>query len=660
MSYNNIQLLFYKMKQNMFFDNKKSSKRSRLKMFIAAIIILLAVLFLFRLYGNGKKGNFKQFKTEEKMKLELENMPSWNLSDLYPSIDSKELKDDIARSEKRAVNFAKKYNGKINDLEANQLYLCIKEYEEITELIGKLGSYASLKYAEDLSVDENVKFYQKISELSSKLYSQIVFFQLELNEIPESKLKGFYETSEKLKYYKPFIDDSRVFKPHQLSEQLEKLMIEKSVSGRNAWSRLFDETIDNMVFEFRGKELNQSEILEIMSGKDEKARKEASKIFGETLGKHGKTFAYITNTLAKDKEIDDRWGKFQKPISSRNLSNLIEDNVVEALRKTVKDNYKNTSHRYYKLKAEILGKEKLHYSDRNAPMPFDNDRIYQYEDAMKIVKSAYQNFSPTMAEIGQKFFDNNWIDVPTRQGKRGGAFSASTVPSVHPYILLNYQGKTRDVMTLAHELGHGIHQYLSQPNGYLMADAPLTLSETASIFGEQLTFRQFLREETDPEKKKAILANKIEDMLNSVNRQIAFLEFETAVHNERKNGEIPLERLNEIWLQTQKESLGEDNFIFDDEYKNYWMYIPHFIHSPFYVYSYAFGDCLVNTLYSKYIENPNGFEEKYLELLKNGNSVRYNVALRSFGLNPGDPKFWQGGINVIVELIDEFEELVKY
>jgi len=651
------------MPNKMFFKEKKSYKF--VYVIILLIIFIILAFFLFKrdkinfkndkINFNNYNEKLKKMITINEEKKDLGNMPNWNLSDLYISIDDKQIELDLQKLEKEIKEF-QLYRGKVKKLNAKELYSTLISYEDIEEIMGKLGSYAALKYAENLSLDENVKFYQKINEKLTELSSNLIFFALEINKIPATQLNAMYAESRSLRVYKPVIDEVQLFKPHQLNEKLEKLMMEKSLTGRDAWSRLFDETIDNMVFEYKGKKFNSSEMLELMNSKDEKVRRETSKIFGEKLGENGKLFAYITNTLAKDKEINDRWRDYDTPISAMNLNNQIDDEVVETLRQTVKKNYINTAHRYYAWKAKQLGKEKLHYYDRNAPLPYNNDRIYKYEDAENIVLSAYKDFSPEMAEIGQKFFDNNWIDVPTRQGKRGGAFMSPTTPKVHPYILLNYVGKSRDVMTLAHELGHGIHQTLSDKNGFLMSHPPLTLAETASVFGEQLTFRKLLSQEQDEQKRKAILASKIEDMLNTVVRQIAFLEFETRVHEERKNGEIPLERLNQIWLDVQKESLGEENFIFDDEYKNYWMYIPHFIHSPFYVYSYAFGDCLVNSLYSIYQTNPKGFEQKYLTLLSAGSTKKYDELLKPFGLDPKNPDFWQKGIDVISNMIDELEK----
>ena len=638
------------------FYKKKTNKFRYLFIFFIIFIVLYKIYKNVDFFANNKEiAMKKEDNTEKIVNTKLSNLPTWKLNDLYNDINDSNISRDLNNIKKR-IDIFQSYKGKIRFLKPNEFYIAIVEYEDIEKLMSKLGTYSYLKYAENLSKDENVKFYQKINEEFTNLSSQLIFFTLEINNLTEQKLRYFYTDANVLKY-KQFIEDIRVYKPYQLSEELEKILIEKSVTSSTAWSRLFDETIDNMIFEYNGQKYNQSQFLELMNGKDDKVRKETSKIFGKTIEKQGKLFAYITNILAKDKEISDRWRGFKTPISSRNLNNLIDDEVVEALREAVKNNYKNISHRYYKWKAKQFKREKLHYYDRNAPLPFDDDKFYEWKEAKKIVYDAYNEFSPEMASIGKEFFDKNWIDVPTRQGKMGGGFMCPTIPEVHPYILLNYQGKTRDVMTLAHELGHGIHQRLSDKNGLFNSRAPLTLAETASVFGEQLAFKKIMNIEKNKEQKKAILANKIEDKINTVIRQIAFLEFETKVHNERKIGEIPLERLNEIWLEVQYESLGRQNFIFDDEYKNYWMYIPHFIHSPFYVYSYAFGEILVDSLYSIYESNPNGFQEKYIELLKVGSTKRYDEALKIFNINPRDPKFWQNGLNVIIKMIDELEKM---
>ncbi|GMO63298.1 MAG: M3 family oligoendopeptidase [Rickettsiales bacterium] len=629
----------------MFYQKKRLSIKT----------VILVLLFFYVAYCARKNMSLSKIGGFFMSSNKLGDMPSWNLSDLYLDIDDNNIAGDLISLTKQIESF-KKYDNKVANLSGEQFYNSLVEYENIQELEAKLSSYAYLKYAENLSVEDNVKFYQNMVENLTTLDSNLLFYTLEINKLSNERVNSFLY-NKNVQKYKQLIDDIRVMKPHQLNEDLEKVFLEKSVTSRNSWSRLFDETIDTMKFVYGGNEYNTEQMLEFMNGSNASVRKETSKIFGETLGKNAKLFALITNTLAKDKSISDNWRKFKTPISSRNLSNLIEDEVVESLRQTIKDNYKNTAHRYYKWKAKEMKKEKLHYSDRNAPLPYDDDTLYKWEDAKQIVRDAYKDFSPEMAKIGDRFFDNNWIDVPTRQGKRGGGFMSPTTTKVHPYILLNYVGRTRDVMTLAHELGHGIHQTLSdEKNSFLLAQSPLTLAETASVFGEQLTFRKLLADAKNDKQKKAILARKIEDMLNTVVRQIAFLEFEIRIHDERKNGEIPLEKINQIWLDVQKESLGADNFEWDEEYKYYWSYIPHFIHSPFYVYSYAFGDCLVNSLYQIYLQEPNGFQEKYINLLSSGGSKRYSELLKEFNLNPKDPLFWQKGVDVLIKMIDELEK----
>ena len=459
-----------------------------------------------------------------------------------------------------------------------------------------------------------------------------------------------------LAHYRPWLRDTRAFRPHQLSDEIEKLLHEKYVAGRAAWTRLFDETIADLRFPFRGKELTEPEALDLLSDNDPEIRREAAQTIGEVLGKNTRIFGLITNTLAKDKEIEDRWRRFPRPISSRNLANFVEDEVVDALIAAVRNSYPRLSHRYYKLKARWFGVEELPFWDRNAPLPEEEERTISWSEAEETVLSAYGDFSPEMAAVGGRFFAARWIDAPLRPGKASGAFAHPTVPSAHPYLLLNYQGKTRDVMTLAHELGHGVHQLLANRQGYLMADTPLTLAETASVFGEMLTFRALLARETDPRRRKTMLAGKVEDMLNTVVRQIAFVSFEQKVHEERRGAELTPDQLGEIWLAVQRESLGPALRL-DGVYRHYWSYIPHFIHTPFYVYAYAFGDCLVNSLYAVYEDAHQGFAERYLEMLRAGGTMRHRELLAPFGLDAADPSFWSKGLSIIAGFIDELEQL---
>ena len=585
----------------------------------------------------------------------LGDLPSWDLADLYPAPDSPELTDDLSRAEAESKAFADRYKGKLAELDGKSLGAAIAAYEAIDETLSRIMSYAHLVYAGDMADPTIGRFFQTMQERVSDIATHLLFFTLEINRIDDDALESKYKASE-LAHYRPWLRDVRVFRPHQLSDEAERLLHEKHVTGRSAWTRLFDETMADLRFPIDGKQLSSAEALHLLSEPNRETRRKAAKSLGTVFGQHLRTFALITNTLAKDKEVEDKWRKYPRPVSSRNLGNLIEDEVVDALVAAVKGAYAPLSHRYYGIKAGWLGLETLEYWDRNAPLPDAEDRVIPWSEAESTVLDAYGRFSPELATIGKRFFERRWIDAPVRAGKAPGAFSHSTVPSAHPYILLNYQGKTRDVMTLAHELGHGVHQVLSADQGHLMSDTPLTLAETASVFGEMLTFRAMLDAETDQARRRVMLAGKVEDMINTVVRQIAFFEFERRVHDERREGELLPERLCEIWLDVQHESLGP-SIRYDDEYKYYWTYIPHFIHSPFYVYAYAFGDCLVNSLYAVYQNAESGFAEKYLELLKAGGTLRHKELLAPFGLDASDPKFWDKGLGVIAGFIDELEAM---
>jgi oligoendopeptidase F len=591
----------------------------------------------------------------EAPKTELGRLPEWDLSDLYPGRDSPELNRDLERLEKDAERFRQRYEGKLAALSGAELASAIAEYERQQETLGRVMSYAYLVYAGDMADPEIGKFFQTMQERTNAISTIVLFFALELNRLDDAALEAKLKDP-KLAHYAPWLRDVRAFRPHQLADDLEKLLHEKYVAGRAAWVRLFDETTAGLRFPIRGKQLSSAEALHLLSDPDGAVRRDAAKSLGDVLGKNAKLFALVTNTLAKDKEIEDRWRQFPRPISSRNLSNFVEDEVVDALISAVRQSFPDLSHRYYRLKARWFGVEKLDYWDRNAPLPGDDDRLIPWEEAEAKVLDAYAAFSPDLAGVGRKFFDAPWIDAPVRPGKAPGAFAHPTVPSAHPYLLLNYQGKLRDVMTLAHELGHGVHQVLAGAQGHLMADTPLTLAETASVFGEMLTFQSLLRAETSPEKRKIMLAGKVEDMLNTVVRQIAFVEFERRVHDERRQGELTPERLGEIWMAVQHESLGPA-IRFDPEYRWYWTYIPHFVHTPFYVYAYAFGDCLVNSLYAVYQDAAPGFAEKYLDMLRAGGTKRHQELLAPFGLDASDPAFWQKGLGLVRGFIDELEKM---
>tara|TARA_R110002072_G_scaffold259002_6_gene417661 strand:- start:41 stop:1852 length:1812 start_codon:yes stop_codon:yes gene_type:complete len=585
----------------------------------------------------------------------LGDLPVWDLTDLYPGNDSPELAADLDRAAKEAEAFAARYKGKLAGLSGSELGTAIAEYEAVDEIMGRVMSYAQLVYAGNVSDPDVGRFYQTMQERVNDISAHTLFFALELNEIDDKVLGKQLKAAEAARY-RPWVDDARLFRPHQLDEEIERLLHDKRVAGRAAWNRLFDETMADMRFDHDGKVLTSEEVMNMLSNPDEGVRRAASETLGQELQKHARTFSLITNTLAKDKEIEDKWRNFARPESSRNLANQVEDEVVDALNKAVQDAYPALSHRYYAMKAKWFGKDQLDHWDRNAPLPDADNSAIPWAQATETVLTAYGEFSPDLADIGKRFFDNAWIDAPVREGKSSGAFAHPTVPSAHPYLLLNYQGKTRDVMTLAHELGHGCHQVLAAPQGNLMADTPLTLAETASVFGEMLTFRRMLRAEDDPAKRKVMLAGKVEDMLNTVVRQIAFFNFELRVHTARREGELTAEDICDIWMGVQTESLGPA-IRFDENYRWYWTYIPHFIHSPFYVYAYAFGDCLVNSLYAVYEQAADGFADKYLDMLRAGGTLRHTELLAPFGLDASDPAFWQKGISVVSGLIDELEAM---
>jgi oligoendopeptidase F len=584
-------------------------------------------------------------------------LPTWNLSDLYAGPEAPEVERDLKEAGTKATAFRQQYEGKLASLGGADFLGAIVAYERIQEILGRLMSYAQLLYAGDMSNTEFGRFQQNINERATQISLETLFFTLEINKLSDPDMEAKLKHAP-LRRYAPWLDTVRAFRPHQLSDDLEKMLHERDVVGRQAWMRLFDETMADLRFEVDGKKMTSNEALNLLYEQDGTKRKAAADAVSKGLKENQRVFALVTNTLAKEKEIDDKWRKFARPVSSRNLANQVEDEVVDALVAAVKASYPKLSHRYYKLKAKWLGLPKLNYWDRNAPLPDDEDAPIEWKEAQSLVLTAYNAFSPKLAEVGRTFFEKGWIDVPPRPGKAPGAFAHPTVPSAHPYLLLNYHGRTRDVMTLAHELGHGVHQVLAAPQGQLLCDTPLTLAETASVFGEMLTFQALLKRETDPEERKVLLAGKVEDMLNTVVRQIAMHEYERRLHDARREGELTPEQVSGIWLATQREALGDGVDLPDGTgYAIYWAYIPHFIHVPFYVYAYAFGDCLVNSLYAAYQQAETGFAEKYLDMLKAGGTKRHKELLAPFGLNAADPAFWSRGLGVISGFIDELEKM---
>jgi oligoendopeptidase F len=587
-------------------------------------------------------------------------LPEWDLSDLYTGIESPAIAGDLARSDALCLAFEKRYKGHLAALArrpdgGKALTDAVKEFEAIDDLIGRIASFASLVYSGNMVDPARAKFYGDVQERITASSSHLLFFSLELNKIEDTVLEAAM-ADPALGRYRPWIEDIRKEKPHQLEDRIEQLFHEKSVIGQGAWSRLFDDTVASLRFKAGGKALSIEPTLNLLQDRDPKARKAAAAALGKTFRQHLRTFTLITNTLAKDKEISDRWRGFADIADARHLSNRVEREVVEALVAAVRAAYPTLSHRYYALKARWFGKKRLPHWDRNAPLPDVPSRAIPWQEAKDTVLSAYGAFSPVMANIAERFFSSGWIDAPVRPGKTPGAFAHPTVPSSHPFILVNYQGRPRDVMTLAHELGHGVHQVLAAPNGPLMAPTPLTLAETASVFGEMLTFRRLLAATTNKKQRKAMLTSKVEDMINTVVRQIAFYTFERAVHSERRNGELTAERICQIFLEVQGESLGPA-IEFKEGYETFWAYVGHFIHSPFYVYAYAFGDCLVNALYAVYENAHEGFAERYLAMLAAGGTKHHAELLKPFGLDARDPAFWRKGLGMIEGMIEELEEL---
>jgi oligoendopeptidase F len=591
---------------------------------------------------------------------DLGPLPEWNLEDLYPSIDSELYSADLARAEAECKAFAAEYRGKLEEIAQSEdagtaLAVAVSRYEAIDDLLGRIMSYAGLIYSGNTSDPIRAKFYGDAQDKITTASTDLLFFQLELNRIDSGVLDEAMENGP-LAHWRPWLEDIRKEKPYQLEDKLEQLFHEKSVTGHGAWNRLFDETIASLRFNVEGKELTIEPTLTLMQDPNEEVRHKASDAIAATLKANLRTFGLITNVLTKDKEISDRWRGFQDVADSRHLANRVEREVVDALVKAVEEAHPRLSHRYYALKAKWFGKDKLDHWDRNAPLPSVPAQTYAWEEARKTVLDAYREFSPRMAGIATRFFDERWIDAPVRPGKAPGAFAHPTVPSAHPYVLLNYQGKPRDVMTLAHELGHGVHQVLAAPNGALMAPTPLTLAETASVFGEMLTFRALLDKTKDKPRRRAMLAAKVEDMLNTVVRQIAFYSFERKLHSRRAEGELTPENISDIWMSVQADSLGPAIRL-GPGYETFWAYIPHFIHSPFYVYAYAFGDCLVNSLYGVYQKASDGFAERYLDMLSAGGTKHHSELLAPFGLDARDPAFWQIGLGMIEGLIAELEAM---
>ena len=584
---------------------------------------------------------------------ELGQLPDWNLNDLYTSTDAKELVNDLNWLEKECDEFAKNYEGKLKFLSADEMLKCVVRNEKISSISGRIISYAGLLYYQKTTDADRAKFLSDMQEKITIFTTKLVFFSLEINSLDDDFLESLLKENVKLSRYKPVFEKIRALKPYQLSDEIEKFLHDLGIVG-DAWEKLFDETIAGLKFKIGGETLNIEATLNFLTDQKRENRKNATHELARVFGENIKIFTRVHNTQAKEKEIIDRWRGMPTPQMGRHLANQVEPEVVEALRNAVVKAYPKISHRYYELKRKWLGLETMQVWDRNAPLPMESDRLVTWDQAQTIVTDAYTNFDSRMSDLITPFFNKGWIDAGVKPGKAPGAFAHPTVTDVHPYIMLNYLGKPRDVMTLAHELGHGVHQVLASSQGQMLSSTPLTLAETASVFGEMLTFQQMLDNSTDKNERKVLLANKVEDMINTVVRQIAFYDFECKLHDARKKGELTPSNINSLWMSVQSESLGPA-FEFVEGYETFWAYIPHFVHSPFYVYAYAFGDGLVNALYATYEENPKGFEDKYFKMLSAGGSKHHKELLEPFGLDASDPEFWSKGLSMISGMIDELE-----
>ena len=586
----------------------------------------------------------------------LGNLPKWDLSDLYKAEDDPELNKDLNWLRKACSNFAEDYQGKLDKLGAMGLLDAVERYQAIEVVAGKLMSFAGLRYYQLTTDAQRTKFMSDMQDKVTKLTTPLVFYGLEFNRISGDRIASLLSEDSGLARYKPVFDRMRAMKPYQLSDELEKFLHDQSVVGASAWNRLFDETVASLTFQIKGEELPLEAATNKLSDKNRDMREAAAREIARVLKENTSLFARVHNTLAKEKEVEDQWRKMPTPQTGRHLSNHVETEVVQALRDAVVSAYPKLSHRYYSLKAKWMGLEKMQIWDRNAPLPIEDDKLIDWTTAQDMVLSAYSEFAPKMAEIAEQFFTKGWIDAAVKPGKAPGAFAHPTVTTVHPYIMLNYLGKQRDVMTLAHELGHGVHQVLAANQGELLSSTPLTLAETASVFGEMLTFRKLLAATKTQKERKVLLAGKVEDMINTVVRQIAFYDFECKLHAARAEGEMTPAQINQIWMSVQGESLGPI-FEFMDGYETFWSYIPHFVHSPFYVYAYAFGDGLVNALYAVYEEGDPEFQSKYFDMLSAVGSKHHKELLAPFGLDASNPAFWDKGLNVISGMIDELEAM---
>lgn len=578
----------------------------------------------------------------------------WDLSDLYESPNDPNLKSDTEGVIKKAEKFNSNYRGRVAELDAEEFAQMLTDYEEIIQTLGKIGSFAHLIWSTNTEDSELGKLLQQANELSSEVSQKLVFSDVEWLKIDDDKANKLIESDE-LSKWKHYLEVSRLYKEHTLTEEAEKVLSAKSVTGRAAWNRYFDETLGAARFELNDEMLTEQEVLSKLHEPNRELRKKAHASLTKTFRDHSRTLTFVFNTILADKYTNDKLRNYDSWITSRNMSNQTNHETVDALVTSVTDNY-SLAQRYYKLKRKLLGVDEMFDYDRYAPIT-KSTKTVEWGQAKDMVLEAYGDFHPEMSSIAGEFFEKNWIDAAIKPGKRGGAYSASTVTSVHPYVFMNFDGKLRDVQTLAHELGHGVHQYLSRKQGELQSSTPLTTAETASVFGEMLVFNKLMNRLDDPSEKLALLVSKIDDTIATVFRQISMNRFEHKIHTARREqGELSKEQFSAFWMETQKDLYG-DAVTLTDEYKIWWCYIPHFLHTPGYVYAYAFGELLVLALYDSYKSSKNGFSDKYLSLLEAGGSDWPHNLVSTMGLDIKDKNFWNRGLDIFEGMVKEAEEL---
>ncbi|PSQ92739.1 MAG: oligoendopeptidase F [Bacteroidetes bacterium SW_4_67_19] len=578
----------------------------------------------------------------------------WQLADLYDSTEA--LEDDLRTAADEAEAFAERYRSQIAACSAEELADALADYEAVQDRLGRASTYAFLNWATDTNDPERGALLQKVKEQATQIEQQLLFLEVELARLSDARAEAFIE-ADALAGYRHYLETERLQKEHVLGEPEEKILSEKNVTGRSAWTRFFDETMGAMRFELDGEELTRQEILKKLYEPDRDLRRRAALAFTEGLDERERELTYVFNTVLADKASSDRLRGYDHWLESRNLSNEVDGETVEALIDAVTGRYDLVA-RFYRLKRDLLDLDELMDYDRYAPVG-EADTRYGWSDARDMVLGAYGDFHPQMRDVAGRFFEEAWIDAPPAPGKRGGAFSHGAVPSAHPYVLLNYTGKPRDVQTLAHELGHGVHQTLAREQGVLQASTPLTTAETASVFGEMLVFQRLLAQEEDPQSRLKLLVSKIDDTLATVFRQTAMNRFEEKIHTARRSeGELPPERFSELWMETQQ-AMFDGSVTLGDHYRRWWSYIPHFLHTPGYVYAYAFGELLVLALYARYEAEGDGFSERYLDLLRAGGSDWPDALVAPLGADLTEPSFWQEGLGEIEALIERAEALAE-